>query len=84
MTPFLADAADAAALLEPPGELAQPGFVERYAGDGRDGLAAPPRHLAADLHATAGLRRRRTVARLAQVTVASGPDEMSFAAGHGP
>jgi hypothetical protein len=35
-------AADAAALLQAPGELLEAGVVERDVGDGRDRLAAPP------------------------------------------
>ena len=47
----LRGAADAAALLQPPGQRAQPGVVERHAGDRRHRPAAPPRDLAPDLDA---------------------------------
>ena len=79
----LGRAADAAALLQLPGQLAQAGVVERHAGHGRDRLAAPPGHLAAHLHAAAArglgpahVRR----ARLAQVAVRGRVDDA--AVGH--
>jgi len=78
-------AADAAALLQPAGELAQRGVVERDVGDRRDGLAAAAGRLPAHLHGAArGAQLGQTrIARLAQVAVAAGPDDLRIAAlGH--
>ena len=73
----LGRAADAAALLQAAGQLAQAGVVERDAGHGGDRLAAPAGDLAADLHAPAGLatRLQAGVPGLAQVAVGGGVDE---------
>src|SRR3954462_12554718 len=77
-------AADAAALLEPAGEVAQAVVVERDAGHRGDRLAAPAARLATDLDAPARalqLARAGDVGgvRLAQVAVVAGPDDAALA-----
>jgi len=65
-------------------ELAQPGVVERDAGDRRDRLAAPARHLAAHLHAPAGRRARRGrgLALAPAVAAVARPDDLRVAPRH--
>ena len=73
-------AADAAALLQAPGELAEAGVVERHARDRRDRLPAPPGDLAPHLHATAAAALRRPrLARLAHVALSARPDNPAIA-----
>src|SRR5262249_40588768 len=70
--------ADAAALLQPPGELAQPGIVQRHVRDRGHRLAAPPGDLAPHLHAPAGRRLRGLlVPPLALVAARARPDEIA-------
>src|SRR3954467_10693311 len=77
-------AADAAALLEAAGEVAQAVVVERDAGPRGDRLAPPAARLAADLDAAAGaleLARAGDAGgpRLAQVALVAGPDDAGVA-----
>src|SRR5215216_2838369 len=82
---ILRGAADAAALLQPPGELAQAVVVERHARDGGDRLAAPAGGLAPHLdRPTATRTRGGPIARPPQVTAVTGPDEIGHAPRIGP
>src|SRR4051794_7359206 len=79
----LGRAADAAALLQLAGEVADLLVVEREVEDRRRGLALAPGRLTAHLHGTGrgapdGLR----IPRLAQVAVAARPHHVAL--GHGP
>src|SRR5215217_7464467 len=79
----LGRAADAAALLEPAGELADLLVAEREVEDGRRGLALAAGGLAPHLdRARGGAGHGLRIARLAQVAVGARPHHVGGALGH--